>query len=154
MAVTKNTRVLGNRLGLTIAGTDYWSDLASYELAPSDSDSDVLTFADAASGSSSAWTLKGKAIVSFDNGSFWDYVWANAGKTVGFVLAPLGNKTATAKAPHFKGNVKIGTKPSVSSEAGDSKGAVFEFEWKVEGEPEKVTATSTMGTGNYEDATS
>lgn len=153
MAITKNTRVLGSALGLDIGGKDYWADVASVELAPSDNDKDILTFADAAGGSSSSWTLKIKAAISFDQGAFWDYVWANAGKTVPFVIAPMGNKTASATKPHFKGKVKIGSKPPISSEAGETKGSTFEVEWTVEGEPTKETSVSTLGTGNLEDAT-
>lgn len=152
MAIIKHTRVTGSALGLTINGTDYWADISKYELAASDSDKDVLTFGDAASGNTATWTLKGEAVISFDTGSFWDMVWANAGKTVPFILAPHGNKTATTAQPHFKGQAKIATKPPVSSEAGEDKGATFEFEWTLTAEPERVTTTSTMGTGSMEDA--
>lgn len=152
MTVTRNTRILGNRLGFSIAGKDFWSDLSSYDLSPETSDKDVVTFADALGGSSASWKLKGKAITSFDPGSFWEMVWNQAGRTVDVLVAPFGNKTATAKQPHFKVRAKIGTKPSIGSEAGDEKGATFEFEWTCEGEPEKLTATSTLGTGNMEDA--
>ena len=102
MTVTRNTRILGNKLGFSIAGKDYWSDISSYELSPETSDKDVVTFADALSGASSAWKLKGKAIVSFDAGSFWDMLWQQAGRTVDVLVAPFGNKVATAKQPHFK----------------------------------------------------
>ncbi len=151
MGATKNARIFGNRLGLTIAGQDYWSDLAKYELAPSSSDKDVVTFADAASGSTAAWKLKGTAIQSFAPGSFWDKVWTAAGTTIGFILAPHGNKQASATQPHFTGQVKIGVKPSVSSEAGDTKGSTFDFEWDVIDEPEKVATGSTLGTGSQDD---
>lgn len=151
MTVTRNARILGNKLGFSIGGKDYWSDISSYELAPETSDKDVVTFADALSGASSAWKLKGKAIVSFDAGSFWDMLWQQAGRTVEVLVAPFGNKTATAKQPHFKIKAKIGVKPSISSEAGDEKGSTFDFEWQCEGEPEKLTATSTLGVGNMED---
>nr|DAJ53193.1 MAG TPA: hypothetical protein [Caudoviricetes sp.] len=33
MAVTRNTRIMGQRLGLSFAGKDYWSDMSKYELA-------------------------------------------------------------------------------------------------------------------------
>lgn len=152
MAVTMNRRVLGNALGFDIDGKDYWSDMGSFELAPSDDDKDILTFADAAGGATSGWTLKGKAIVSFDTASFWDKLWTVSGKEVPFIIAPMGNKTASVGKPHFKGRVKIGSKPSISSEAGEEKGATFEFEWKVIGDVEKVTTGSTLGAGSMEDA--
>ena len=78
MAVTRNTRIKGQRLGLSFAGKDYWSDMSKYELAAENSDKDVVTFADAQDGSASAWKLKGTAIQSLDAGSFWDYVWTNS----------------------------------------------------------------------------
>ena len=152
MAVTRNTRIKGQRLGLSFAGKDYWSDMSKYELAAENSDKDVVTFADAQDGSASAWKLKGTAIQSLDAGSFWDYVWTPSGKTVDAILAPHGNNVATAAQPHFKFRVKIGAKPPISGEAGDEKGSTFDFEWNVEGEPEKISTGSTLGTGNLTDA--
>lgn len=152
MAIAKHTRLLGSRLGLTIDGQDHWSDVGKFELTPSTSDKDIVTFADASAGSSAAWTLKLTTLVSFDEGSFWAWVWDHAGETVPFALAPLGNREAAVGKPHFTGKVKIGTKPGLSSEAGDTKGATVDLEWDVEGEPEKVTTGSTMGTGSMEDA--
>lgn len=154
MAITKNTRIYGNKLGFTINGIDFWADMASVELSPGDKDDNILTFADAAIGATSAWTLKGKAIQSTDSGSLWDFIWENAGKIINFIVAPHGNKTATAAQPHFTGKVKIGKRPPISVEAGDDKGATFDFEWQVVGDVEKTTSTSKLGTGSLEDTTS
>lgn len=151
MTVTKNPRIYGNRLGLTINGKDYWSDIGKYELAEKEADKDVVTFADAASGASAGWILKGSAIISFKAGSFWDMVWQNKGKTLPFILAPHGNKTATADQPHFTGKIKITSRPSINSEAGDEKGAQFDFEWATDGDVAKVTASSTLGTGHMDE---
>ena len=153
MTVTRNDRIYGNRLGLTVEGVDYWADIASYELAPSDKDAKNVTFADAYSGATSQWTLKIEAIVSTVTGSFWSKVWAKAGSTVPFILAPHGNLTATPGKPHFTGKVKIKAKPGISSEAGDEDGAKFTVEWDVDGEPAKVESTSKLGTGAAEETT-
>lgn len=147
MTITRNPRIYGNRLGLTLDGRDYWADVSKYECAPDQADADALTFADAASGNTSVWKLKGSAIQSTAAGSFWDMVWKNAGTTVPFILAPHGNLTASSAQPHFTGTVKIGAKPPISSEAGDAKGSVFEFEWDITGEPERVETGSTLGAG-------
>lgn len=151
MAVTKNPRIYGSKLGLTIAGQDYYADIAKYSLEPSTSDKDVVTFADAASGSTAAWSLKGSAIQSTAAGSFWQKVWDASGTTVPFILAPHGNREASTTQPHFTGQVKIGVKPPISSEAGDTKGATFDFEWDVEDEPLLKATGSTLGTGSQED---
>ena len=152
MAITQSTRVLGNALGLTINGTDYWADVKKVEVATESSDKETLTFADAAQGGATSWVLKIEAVVSFDSTAFWEFIWANSGKSVPFIIAPMGNKTAAVGKPHFKGTVTIGAKPGFSSEAGESKGATFEVEWKINGEPTKVTTGSTLGTGNLEEA--
>jgi hypothetical protein len=149
MTVTKNERIYGKKLGLTIDGVDYWADVSKYELTP-DEKGDAVTFADAYSGAT-PWKLKGTAIVSTATGSFWDKVWEAAGQTVPFILAPHGNKTAAVGKPHFTGNVTIPAKPGISSEAGDDKGSTFDFEWDVQGEPGKVTTGSTLGTGSLEE---
>lgn len=151
MAIARNTRIYGRKLGLTLDNIDYWSDVVSYDLSPAEADKDGLTFADFQSGVSDKWTLKITAIVSTDTESFWSKVWDSAGKEVPFILAPHGNKTAGPTKPHFTGRVNIKSRPGISSEAGDEKGATFEIEWDVKGEVKKVTATSTLGTGAMED---
>lgn len=151
MVVANNTRVKGNKLGFTLDTRDFWADIVSYEMVPSDGDKDTLTFADAAGGSSSSWTLKVVGIISFDTESFWNKIWDMAGRSIPVTVAPLGNKTASPTKPHFKAKAQISSKPGISSEAGDEKGATFEVEWKLEDEPQKVTSASTMGTGNMED---
>lgn len=149
MTVARNERIYGKKLGLTVGGVDYWSDVSKYELTP-DEKTDAVTFGDAASGVT-PWKLKGSAIQSTAADSFWKKVWDNAGKTLQFALAPHGNKIATVEHPHFTGTVTIGTKPPISSEAGDDKGSTFDFEWDVTGEPTLATTESTMGTGSMED---
>lgn len=150
MTIVKNERIYGRALGLTIDGVDYWADVSKYELAP-ESKSDALTFADAAN-NSTPWVLKGTAIQSTTPTSLWSKVWENAGKTVDFILAPHGNKVATAEKPHFVGKVTIGKRPPIGSEAGEEKGAVFEFEWSVVGEPNKTSTSTNTGTGGMDSA--
>lgn len=151
MTLTRNPRLHGTRLGFTLNGKDYWAEITKYELSSSENDK-VVDFGDAAAGATTDWTLKGEGVISFAAGSFWQFVWENAGKTVPFILAPHGNKTAAAGKPHFKVNVTIPSKPSISSEAGDKEGAKFPFEWPAIGEPTQVTSSSTMGTGNADEA--
>lgn len=137
--VVKNSRIYGNTLLLKLGGTDYWSDVAEYSLEPKSSDKDTLTFADAAAGATSDWVLKGKAIQSTDPASLWSKVWDESGTVVDFILAPHGNEAPTANQPHFTGKVKIGPKPAIGTSAGEDKGATFDFEWEVKGEPVKKT---------------
>lgn len=150
MALTRNPRLYGTRLGFTFNGKDYWADITKYDLSAANGDK-VVDFGDAASGSVGEWTLKGEGVISFAAGSFWQFIWENAGKTVPFILAPHGNKTAAPGKPHFKCNVTIPIKPGQSLDAGDKEGAKFPFEFDVIGEPQQVTTGSTLGTGNADD---
>lgn len=131
-----STRIKGTKLALTLGspGTDYWADIKSYLLDNEEADSDVVTFADASEGGARQYKLTGSAIQSTDSASLWQYVWANSGDEVPFTLAPHGNVTPSAAQPHFIGIVKVGAKPAIGGEAGNSA-YTFDFEWDVVGEP-------------------
>jgi len=136
-----STRIKGTKLALLLGspGTDIWADITSYSLEPTEADSDVTTFADAAAGGAWDYLLKLSAIQSTDPTSFWRMVWEQSGDEVAFTLAPHGNTTPTTAQPHFIGTVKIGAKPKLGGDAGTGA-FTFDAEWKVLGEP-------TMDTG-------
>jgi hypothetical protein len=139
--MTGSTRIKGNALALSFAGTEFWADHTKYELYPEEASSDVTTFADAAEGGGSAWKLDLAAIQSTMVGSFWRYVWANTGNVVAYRIAPHGNESASADQPHFLGTVKIGRKPKLGGEASADGEFDFEVTWDVQEEP-------TMDTGD------
>lgn len=130
-----STRIRGKKLSLTLGspGVPVWQDVKSWTLAAEDLDGP--TFGEIANGGA-AWKLSGTGIQSNDTGSFWEYVWANAGKDVAFTVAPHGNEVATATQPHYAGTLNIGKKPSIGGDAGSS-GYEFDFEFEVVGEPVK-----------------
>jgi len=131
-----STRILGTKLALTLGspGINYWADIKSYVLDNEEADSDVVTFADASGGGARKYKLTGSAIQSTDAAGLWRYVWSNSGVEVPFTLAPHGNVTPSAAQPHFLGTVKIGAKPAIGGEAGNSA-YTFDFEWDVVGVP-------------------
>jgi len=134
-----SNRIKGTKLMLKLGATDHWADITAYNLTNEEADSDVTTFADAAAGGSRQFKLSGTAVQSTDTTSFWSYVWANTGQTVGFTLSPHGNSSATAAQPLFTGNVKIGAKPPIGGEAGVNS-FTFDFEWDLVGDPVKTPA--------------
>ena len=154
MSVVKNERVYGKSLGFTINGKDYWADVISAGLSEKESDSGSVTFGDYAEGGSGGgeWELQIKAILSTATASLWSLLWDQKGHTIPFIIAPHGNKTATAEKPHFTGNVIIGLRPPISLEAGgDGKPREFDITYKCQGDIEKKTESSELGTGNMED---
>lgn len=122
------------------AVTDVAATVKEWELIPEDGEDSDLTFEEAMAGEGAQWTLKGKAIVSFEAGSLWQYQWANAGADALYVLGPAGNAVPSATKPHFTGTLSIGKKPGLGNQARTSKeGAEYEFEFKGVDEPTKVT---------------
>ncbi|WP_155293058.1 hypothetical protein [Rhodococcoides fascians] len=126
---------------LKVAGTDYVSDIVSFEMTSDDAESDSTTFAEYNAGTNRKWTLQITGI--FDGGSagsLHDYLWVNAGASASFDIAPLSGVTSTSK-PRYTGTLRIPFKPDVSVEAGED--ATFDYEFEVIGTPNKVTS----GTG-------
>lgn len=135
-----STRIKGNIkpvITLGSPGSDFSADLLSYIFENEEADSDTITFEDAASGGARQWYMRGEAIQSLASASFWEYVWANSGEEVAFVVAPFGNAVASATQKHFTGTLKIGPKPNFGGEANTSSTAAFTFEFEFEliGEP-------------------
>lgn len=130
-----SNRIKGAALALSFGGTDYWADTSSVEIDNEDASGDVVTFGDVADGGAVQWFFTIGATQSTQTGSFWRYVWANAGQSAAFRYAPHGNEVATADQPHFLGTVKIGKKPKIGGPAGQNTTFAFEVRFDVDGEP-------------------
>lgn len=132
-----STRIKGNKkLTLSFGGIDYSCDATRIELLNEEADSDVTTFCDAADGGTRQWYFEIEAIQSTDSSSFWRYLWGSTGEEVDYTYMPHGNEDATVDQPHFTGTVKIGAKPSVGGEAGQTY--VFETRLDCTAEPTLV----------------
>jgi hypothetical protein len=131
---------LGTRLlTLTIDGTAYTAQVSNVRITSAESDSDFVTFADAAAGGARAYTLAFTAVQDLATGSLWREVWDNAGDTVPFVIAPYGNASPAAGQGHITGSAVI-TEPDgdlVGGEANASTTArmVIECEWPCTAKP-------------------
>ncbi|MDI9895085.1 hypothetical protein BH92_15385 [Rhodococcoides fascians A21d2] len=126
---------------LRVAGTDYVSDITSFDLTSDEAESDSTTFAEYNAGANRAWTLTVNA--AWDGGSagsLHDYLWNNAGASAAFDIQPHAGTTSAAK-PRYTGTVRIPNRPDISAEAGTD--ATFEFTFDVIGTPNKVLS----GTG-------
>lgn len=132
-----STRIKGTALTLKLGtpAIDYRCDATAVVLDNEESDSDVVTFCDAAEGGGRTYFFTITAIQSTDAVSMWRWLWDHAGDVVPFTYAPHGNEVSTAGQPHFIGNVKIGPKPSIGGEAGTTNTFTFETRWDVEGVP-------------------
>ena len=135
------TRITGKQgLIFKLAATDYAADVTTISLSNEDSDSDVVTFADAAAGGTKQWFFEGEAVAGTDStGALWRYLWGATGTaTVAYVYAPNGNATPSVAKPHFTGTATIGAKPPIGGDAGSTW--TFEFRIDCNAEPTLLTA--------------
>ncbi|NIL76792.1 hypothetical protein [Rhodococcus sp. B10] len=129
----------GENLSITIDAEEYNSYLHEVRAEPDDGeDSDFITFANAASGDTSQWFLRGTMYNDYASDSLWTKAWENSGQVVPFVIKPYGNAAPSEDQPHFRGDVKISRKPGVGGEANEAHET--EIEWEIDGVPERVVA--------------
>ena len=93
--MTVSTGLRGNAGAyFTLEATDYSGDLKTITISSEDKDDSDLTFEEAASGDTKAYTLSITAIQSTAAGSLWRYLWENAGAEIAAVYGPHANAVA------------------------------------------------------------
>lgn len=136
---------LGTRaLTLTIGGEDYTAQVSDCRITAGESDSDFVSFADAAAGGAREYKLAFTAVQDPEADTIWDLVWSQTGTTVAVSIKPNGGTLASPTQPHFTGNVVI-TEPDgdiLGGEANSSATArfTFEAEWTFTAKPLRVIA--------------
>lgn len=143
-----STTPLGTRsLKLKIGTVEYNADVTDCEIVSAASDSDFLTFAQAASGGARKYTLKFTCSQDpADATSIWSKIWLNAGTTAAVVVNPYGGATLSATNPALSGNVTIKEPDGtlLGGAADDSTTARFtmDVEWEFTAKP-TLTTTGT-----------
>lgn len=140
---------IGTRLAvLLVDGTDVTSSISTATIRSAETDSDFVSFADAAAGGRRDYTL---AIVLKQNtttATLWDMIWSDVGTDVPIELWPNGRPTTpftpTPTQPKFSGTVTI-TDPDgdlLGGEANPSTSArqTTEVEWMFTAKPTRATA--------------
>jgi hypothetical protein len=136
---------LGTRLlKLEIDGAEVTAQVSRSVVTSAESDSDFVTFADAAAGGARQYRLALTAVQDAATGTIWDTIWSAAGSEIDCVLMPYGNATPSVTEPHytFTAVVKEPDGDFLGGEANSSTTArfVFEVEWDLTAKPLKVTA--------------
>lgn len=123
---------------------EYNMDVSRVEITSGETDSDFVSFADAAAGGGRDYALEFTAVQDASNASLWNEVWTNAGNEVDVNINPYGNDIATAAEPHFTMTAVIsepdGTILGGEADASTTAKFTFECEWKLTDKPERVTA--------------
>lgn len=131
-------------LKFKINGVDYTAAASSAKLNAADSDSDFVTFADAASGGAKTYTVQITAAQDLATGSLWRLIYASAGATVPFVGSAYGNTTASDTQPLISGTITIpafdGDYWGGDADASTTAKMTFDSTWTFASQPSLVTS--------------
>lgn len=136
---------IGTRLlVVTVASTDYTAQISKAVITSAESDSDFITFAQAAAGGGRSYAFEFTAAQDGAASTLWDKVFSAAGTTVACLLKPYGNAVASASEPHFSFNAVV-TEPDgdfIGGEADSSTTArmTFDCAWPLTAKPSRVTS--------------
>lgn len=134
------TQKLKSVFALEVGSTDWVEDIVSFELTSDEADTDSQTFAEYNAGTNREWTLNVTAVWDGGSaGSLHSYLWENAGSEAEFTINPKSG-AVSASNPAYTGTVRIPFRPDITVEAGET--SVFEYEFEVVGQPNKVISAS------------
>lgn len=136
---------LGTRLlTIEVDAVEYTAQVSNVRITSAESDSDFVTFADAAAGGARDYRLAMTLVQDLATGSLWREVWDNVGSEVPFTLAPYGNAAASTTEPHVAGTAVISEPDGdlLGGEANSSTTArmTIEVEWACTAKPALVEA--------------
>lgn len=123
-----STRVKAQNILFKIGTTDYACDATMVELTLGDAPGDVQTFCEVRVGGE--WKLTLEGIVSGEDTSLYQVLWANFGTKVAFTVAPNGNASPSADQPHYKGTVVFDQLPPLALTSNET--AKFSVELTVD----------------------
>ena len=129
-------------LVLRVATVDYSSAVNKVRLRSGATDSDFVSFADAAAGGARKYTLVMSLEQDSAAASLWSFAWLQAGATVAYEVWPNGRPvsgTATIAQPKFTGSVVV-KEPDGDFIGGDAdvsptKKFLADFEWECTAKP-------------------
>jgi hypothetical protein len=135
------------RLVLIVDGTNYTDSVSTAAIRSAESDSDFISFADAAAGGARDYVLGMTLKQNTSADSLWDLIWAQPGEDLDFELWPNGmpeGGVPTVNQPLFEGTATV-TDPDgdlLGGEANPSNTArmTTEVEWPCTAKPTRVTS--------------
>lgn len=132
------------KLKLEVDGVEKTAEVSNVRITSAESDSDFVTFADAAAGGARDYALAITLAQDAATGSLWSEIFESAGTDVPYTVMPYGNAIPSASEPHFEGTCTI-TEPDgdlLGGEANRSNTAkmTIEVAFPCTGKPTRVTA--------------
>lgn len=132
---------------LIVDSLDCSAEVSRAEVTSAESDSDFVSFAQAAAGGARDYALAATMKQNTSTGTLWDIVWSQGGEDVPVEVWPNGKPvggTPTLTQPKFTGTVTVKDPDGVllGGEANASTTArqVTEIEWLFTAKPTKATS--------------
>jgi hypothetical protein len=133
-------------LVLEVDSIDFTDSVKKAVIRSAETDSDFMSFADAANGGARDYSLALTLKQNTSTDSLHDYIWSHAGEDVTVVFWPNGDNggTASASFPKYTGTVTI-VDPDGDLLGGEAKASntakmTTEVEWKFLAKPVKATS--------------
>lgn len=136
---------LGTRLlKLEVDAVERSPEVSNARFTTGESDSDFITFEQAAQGGARQYNLAFTAAQDLVANTLWDIIWSQAGDEITGTLMPYGNAVPSVTQPHYDFTAVV-TEPDgdlLGGEANTSTTArmTIEVVWPLTGKPTKVTA--------------
>lgn len=127
-----------------VEGTDFSGQISNFRITSAETESDFVTFEDAAAGGARDYNVEGTCAQDTDTASFWSFIWDASGDTVTGIYKPHGNAVASPTQPHYtwSATVKEPDGDLLGGDADASTTAVqtLDFAWPLDAKPVKVTS--------------
>jgi hypothetical protein len=136
-----STRIKAQNIIFKIGATNYACDANVVDLSLGDAPGDIMTFCEVRTGGE--WALQLDGITSGDDTSLYRVLWDNFGTEVAFVIAPNGNATASADAPHYEGVAVFNELPPLALTS--NKTATFSVTLRVKNTPHNPASNQYYG---------
>lgn len=130
------------KLTALIDAVEMSTQVSTLEITSSETDSNFVPFADAASGGGRTYKLHVVAAQDASTGTFWDKMWTKVGQDVAVTIKPYSG-VASPATPWFTGTVTI-VEPNGVMLGGDADGSTtnvftIDVEWVFTARPVRVT---------------
>ena len=132
---------IGSRaLILKVDGTDFTPEVSKVRIKVDNTDSDFVSFADAAAGGAKDYILAITLKQNTDASALWYYAWSQSGADIDVEVWPNGGgTTASATEPKFAGTVTVslpdGDLLGGDANASNSVRFTTDLEWKFTAKP-------------------
>lgn len=138
------TAVNKRSMKVYVNAVDVSDQFSTAKFTSAETDSDFVTFADAAAGGGRDYAFEGTMAQDAATGSVWYLMSASGGSSVVVLLKPYGNSAASPTQPHYSATAVI-SEPDGDYLGGDADASTTAVQttdivWSLTAKPSRLTA--------------